>query len=57
MTLSKLIELAKIEELNEEGLERLEQARIRQRELDESMEEQVRLKRCDEQLLNKPCSI
>lgn len=57
MTLSKLIELAKIEELNGEGLERLEQARIRQRELDETMENQVRLKHCGEDLLNKTCSI
>lgn len=57
MTLSALIELAKVQELTEEALERLEQATIRHRELDERMEEQVRLKRCDEELLNKTCSI
>lgn len=57
MTLSALIELAKVKELNEESLDLLQQTRIHQRELDERMEEQVRLKRCDEQLLNKTCSI
>lgn len=57
VTLSLLIELAKVEDLSEEALELLKQARIRHRELDERMEEQVRLKRCDEELLNKTCSI
>lgn len=57
MTLSRLIELANVEELSQDSLERLQEARSRQRELDQVMEKQVRLKRCDEELLNKTCSI
>jgi hypothetical protein len=57
MSLQALINLSKIRDLDEGQLERLSQARVRQRAFDEGLERKVAAKRVTEELLNKTCGL